>query len=160
MTKRERIIQTMNFEKADRVPLLGGFFVSGTHYQGITGVSENLFSEEPSKYAILAYQELDVDGLILLRLPPGREGHFQYRSMTKESFYSYKQRYNSPEDVLAYVESLPSPEETLKSFDAQSWTENLVKNMKEMQRKVGEMVWMPTRWEVVHPGFEWYNVFV
>ena len=149
----------MNFGKPDRIPLLGGFIVSGIHYQGIADVSENLFCEEPSKYAILAYQELEVDGLILLRLPPGKEGHFQYRSMTKEGFYAYKQRYNSPEDVLAFVESLPSPQESLKNFDVQSWTENFTKSMKEMQQKVGEIVWMPTQWEVVHPRFEWYNTF-
>ena len=28
-----------------------------------------------------------------------------------------------------------------------------------MQKKLGDIVWMPTRWEVVHPGFEWYNTF-
>jgi len=159
MTKRERIIRMMNFEKPDRVPLLGGFLVSGVHYQGIADVTEDMFWQDPSKYAVSAYCELDVDGLILFRLPPGREGHFQYRGMTKEGFYSYKQRYNSPEDVLRFVESLPAPKEALENFDAQSWRENLVKSLKEMQEKVGEIVWMPTQWEVVHPGFEWYNTF-
>jgi len=120
MTRKERIIRMMNFENPDRPPILGGFIVCGKHYQDITSISEDRFFTEPSKYAILAYHELEVDGLILLRLPPGKEGHFQYRGMTKDNFHSYKQRYNSPEDVLAYVESLPSPQEALKNFDAQS----------------------------------------
>jgi len=159
MTKKERIIRMLNFEKVDRVPLLGGFLVSGKHYRGITGISEELFFNEPAKHAISAYRQLDVDGLILLRLPSRMEGHLEYRGMTRENFYSYKQRYNSPEDVLAYVESLPSPEEALENFDAQSWQDNLVKNMKDMQQRTGEIVWMPTQWDVVHPSFELYNTF-
>jgi len=159
MTRKERIIRMLNLEKVDRIPLLGGFFVSGKHYQGITDISEDLFFEEPAKYAIAAYRELDVDGLILLRLPSRISGHLEYRGMTKENFYSYKKRYNSPVDVLAYVESLPSPEEELKNFDAQSWQDNLVKNMKDMQRRTGEIVWMPTQWDIVHPSFELYNTF-
>jgi hypothetical protein len=159
MTKKERIIRMLNLEEVDHVPLLGGFLVSGKHYQGITGISEDMFFEEPVKHAISAYRELDVDGLILLRLPSRMEGHLEYRGITKESFYSYKQRYNSPEDVLAYVESLPSKEETLRNFDARSWRDNLVKSMKGMQQRLGEMVWMPTQWDVVHPSFERYNTF-
>lgn len=42
----------LNLEKVDRIPLLGGFLVSGKHYQRITNISEDLFFEEPDKYAI------------------------------------------------------------------------------------------------------------
>jgi len=159
MTKKERIIGMLNFQEVDRVPLLGGFLVSGKHYRGITGISEDEFRKEPAKHAIAAYRELDVDGLILLRLPSEQNGHLEYRNMTKESFYSYKQRYNSPEDVLAYVESLPSPLEALDNFDAQAWRENLIEHTKAMQQLTGDMVWIPTQWDTVHPCFELYNLF-
>ncbi len=104
MTKRERIVRMLNLQQVDRVPLLGGFFVSGKHYRGVTGISEEEFRKEPAKHAISAYRELDVDGLILLRLPSEHSGHLEYRNMTRESFHSYKHRFSSPEDVLAYVE--------------------------------------------------------
>ncbi|MBC8232129.1 hypothetical protein H8E77_21495 [bacterium] len=52
MTRKERIIRMLNLEKVDRIPLLGGFLVSGKHYQRITNISEDLFFEEPDKYAI------------------------------------------------------------------------------------------------------------
>lgn len=73
MTKKERITRALNFEEIDRVPLLGGFLISGKHYRGITGVSEDLFFEEPAKHAISAYQELDVDGSNPAA-PPGETG--------------------------------------------------------------------------------------
>ena len=159
MTKKERITRMLNLEAVDRVPLLGGFIVSGKHYQGITGVSEDQFFKEPVKHAISAYRELDVDGLILLRLPSEQKGHLEYRGMTRENFYSYRQRFNSPEDVLAYVESLSSPEEMLERFDAQSWRDNFIKSMKDMQQMTGDIVWLPTQWDTVHPSFELYNTF-
>ncbi|MDQ1318001.1 MAG: Uroporphyrinogen deCOase protein [Candidatus Poribacteria bacterium] len=159
MTNKERIMRMLNFEKVDRVPILGGFIVSGKHYRGITGVTRDVFFNDPAKYAIEAYHKLGVDGLILLRLPSENEGHLEYRFMTKEGFESYKQRYQSPEDVLNYAESLPSPMEALKNFDAKSWKGNLAKNIKDMQQKMGDIVWLPTQWDVVHPTFELYNYF-
>jgi len=159
MTKKERIIRTLNFEKADHIPILGGFIVSGRHYCEINGISRESFFGEPEKYAISAYRKLDVDGLILLRLPSQQDGHLEYRNMTKDSFYSYKQRFNSPEDVLAYIDALPSPDEALENFDMQSWRDNLIRSIKNMQDRTEDIVWMPTLWDVVHPSFELYNAF-
>jgi len=87
MTKNERIARMLNFQEVDRVPLLGGFLVSGKHYRGIAGISEEEFRKAPFKHGISAYRELDVDGLILLRLPSEFDGILEYRNMTKESFF-------------------------------------------------------------------------
>ena len=139
----------MKVEKPNRVPLLGGWINSDTIYQDISGVTEETFWENSTKYALQVYRSLSIDGLVGLAVPSGKG---LYRGgMTKESFYSYKQRFNSPEDVLVYVESLPSKEEALKNFDAQTWRENLVQSIKGMQEKVGDMVWMPTLWNEVNP---------
>lgn len=159
MTKKERIIRTLNFEKIDRITILGGFLVSAKHYCEINGISRDLFFKDPVRYAISAYQKLGVDGLILLRIPTQRNGIREYRDVTYDGFYSYKQYFNSPEDILAYVETLPSSKEELNRFDANSWKKSLINSLVDMQIRTGEMVWMPTQWDIVHPSFELYNTF-
>ncbi len=160
MTKKERILRTLNFEKPDRIPLLGGFIADGPRYQAIANISKEVFWEDPAKYIAMAYHKLDVDGLILLRLPPpGKEGHNQYREVSEEDFFSHQGKFDSAEDVLKYVEALPSPQQTLKDFDADQWRKDFVADLKKMQQIVGDIVWMPTQWDVVHPSFELYNVF-
>jgi len=159
MTKKERISAALNFERADRVPLLGGFVVSANHFVELSGVTEDEFFKSPERYAIETYRKLGVDGLILLSLPPGREGHFQYRGLTLEEFRAHEKSFQSPEDVLAHVEGLPSPGEALKAFDAPKWKNDFIRDLTGMQEKLGEIVWLPTQWDVIHPTFEWYNAF-
>jgi hypothetical protein len=159
MTKRDRLLATLNFETVDRIPLLGGFVVSANHYVELAGVSEDVFFSDPEHHAIDAYRTLDPDGLILLRLPPGREGHLQYRGMTTDDFTAHARLYHTPEDVVAHVDALPSPGEALSRFDAPAWKDDLVSDLTRQQQALGDMVWIPTQWDVIHPSFEWYNVF-
>ena len=149
----------LNFERPDRVPILGGFVVSANHYLALSGATEEEFFRQPTKHAIEAYRKLGPDGLILLSLPPGKTGHLQYRAMSVEDFNAHAGRYKTPEDVRAYVESLPSPEDALTSFDATAWKLDLIRQITERQQDLGGMVWIPTFWDVVHPTFEWYNTF-
>ena len=159
MTPKERILSMLQGERPDRVPLLGGFVVAAKHYCEITGASQEEFDGDPQGTALRAYRALDVDGLILLRLPPGKEGHFTYRSLTTAEFHAHEERFRGPEDILAWVEKLPSPRERLASFDAEAWKAKFVSDARRMQRLLGDIVWLPTQWDVVHPTFEWYNCF-
>ena len=157
MTKRERILKTLHFEKADRVPILGGWVLGDRQHQALAGCSEEAYWQDPMRYVIEAHRALDVDGMIMVVVPeePG-----EYRGgLTKEKFESYKDRYHSPEEVLAFARSLPSSEEVARCFDADAWRESFKAEILAMQRKMGDMVYLPTLWEVVHPKFEWYWEF-
>lgn len=161
MNNRERILCTLDFGKPDHVSVLGGFIVGSVHYRGILGMTEDEFWEDRPRHAIEAYRRLGVDGLILLRLGRGHEseGHYQYRNMTREAFEENKAKYSGPEDVRAFVEALPSPGEGLAEFDADGWKAEQIRHLEEMQNQMGDIVWMPTYWDIVHPSFEWYNGF-
>lgn len=159
MTPRERMLATLNFERPDRTAVLGGFVCSANHYIELSGVTEEAFFQDPERYAVEANRKLNVDGLILIRLPPGREGHLQYRGLTEKHFNAHTARFHSGDDVLAYVEALPSPAEAMAAFDARAWRAAFVNEAKRIQRELGDILWIPTQWDIVHPTFEWYNTF-
>lgn len=159
MTPRQRIAATLLHQPTDRVAMLGGFLVAEKHYRELTDTDEAAFDADPQAAAIEANRRLGVDGLILLRLPPGKGGHMTYRGMTKEGFEGYRRRFACAEDVLAWVEKLPAPDEALRQFDAAAWKVQLAEHIRTMQSRLGEMQWLPTQWDVVHPTFEHYNFF-
>lgn len=143
----------------DRVPCLGGFIVASDHYCGIAGTSQSNFEADPEAVAIRAYHALNVDGIILLRLPPGIDGHYTYRGITLDEFQAYKEQFQSPDDVRKWVLRLPSPMARLHAFDIDKWKDNFVTYFQKMQAKLGDIIWVPSQWDVVHPTFEWYNFF-
>ncbi len=159
MNSRERIRATLRGEAADRMPLLGGFLVAQRHYCELAGASDSEFDVDPEGVGIRAYRQLGIDGLLLLRLPPGEEEHFTYRAMSKQDFLSYQARFRSPEDVRDWVLELPSPRDHLRAFPIGDWKDRFIADFEEMQDRLGDIVWMPSQWDVVHPTFEWFNHF-
>jgi hypothetical protein len=157
LSKRERILEMLCTGKADRVPLLGGWVLGDRQHQALTGCTEAQYWADPLHWVIEAHRVLGVDGMIELHVPlePG-----EYRGgLTKEKYEAYRQHFRSPEDVLAYAQSLPSAEEAARRFDSYAWKERLRGDILATQARLGDMVWMPTLWEVVHPKFEWYHDF-
>jgi hypothetical protein len=157
MTHRERILTVLRFEKPDRVPLLGGWILGDRQHQAITGCTEEEYWRDPLHYVIEAHRRLGVDGMIAVHVPewPG-----QYRGdLTREKFESYREQFPTPEDVLAFARSQPSPEQAARSFDAEDWREEFRSHVLKRQAQMGEMVYLPTLWEEVHPRFEWYHDF-
>ena len=47
----------------------------------------------------------------------------------------------------------------MAGFEKARWKDEFIREVTGMQQKLGEIVWIPTRWEIVHPSFEWYTVF-
>jgi hypothetical protein len=157
MNSRERLLITLRFEKADRVPLLGGWILGDWQHQAITGCTEEEYWRDPLHYVIEAHRVLGVDGMIAVHVPkwPG-----QYRGdLTREKFESYKERFPAPEDVLAFARSQPTAVEAARCFDAEGWRDEFRSNILALQRKMGDVVYLPTLWEEVHPRFEWYQDF-
>jgi len=152
MTKRERISKAINFQEVDLIPTIGGWLNSAEHYQALSGIKPEELWADPEKAAIRAYQRLDVDGLIAFHPPVGRDEYRKGLAETEEK----RQKYRSPEDVLAYINSLPSADSLETSFDSNAFYEKYVEDRLTMQRKLGEMVWMPGGYGCV---FEWFEEF-
>ncbi len=154
--KRQRILTALAFERADRVPLLGGWVLGDRQQQALAGCREDEYWRDPVRWAIEAERALGVDGMIMVSAPlrPGeyRDGTFY----SKAHLESLATRYRSPEDVLAYAQSLPSPEEARHGFDAAGWRDAFRAEVLAWQARLGDIVYLPTLWEVVHPKFEWY----
>jgi uroporphyrinogen decarboxylase-like protein len=157
MDNRERLLATLNFEKTDRVALLGGWILGDQQHQTILGCSVEEYWNDPASGVTEAHRALGVDGMIALHVPsePG-----EYRGgLTKERFESYQERYSSPEDVLSYVQSLPSPLELAEEPDSDAWRGEFKNEILSLQSGMGNMVYLPTLWDIIHPGFEWYWEF-
>ena len=156
LTKRERILRTLRFEETDRVPLLGGWILGDHQQQQIAGCTEEAYWQDPATCAIEAHRALDIDGMIMVMVPE-RPGEYRDAELySREKLEGVKQRYESPEDVLAFARALPSSDEALRRFDAEAWREEFKAHVLTMQAKMGDVVYLPTLWEVVHPKFEWY----
>jgi hypothetical protein len=158
LTKRERILNTLNFEDVDRIPLLGGWIIADSHQRAIARCTEEEYWQDPVRCAVDAHRVLDVDGMIMVVVPQ-KPGEYLIDGISKENFESLADRYKSPEDVLAYVNSLTSPEETAKGFNADAWREEFRTQILDRQREMGDIVYLPTLWGEVHPEFEWYWEF-
>ncbi len=157
LTHRERLLATLRFERPDRVALLGGWMIDDAHQQAVAGCTAEEYWRDPVRWAIAADRALGVDGMIAIHTPP-KPG--DYRSgLTKEKFEGYKDRYQSPEDVLAFVRARPSPQEAARSFDAEGWREGFRSHILDLQGRMGDIVYLPTLWDLIHPTFEWYGEF-
>jgi hypothetical protein len=159
-TKRQRLLDALNFEDTDRVPLLGGWIIADSHQQAIAGCTEQAYWQDPVRWAIEAHRVLDVDGMIMVVVPdePG-EYLFDTHVLNKQNLESLKERFARPEDVLAHARSLPSPREAARRFDVEAWKEDFRREVLAMQQRMGDMVYLPTLWDIVHPTFEWFWEF-
>jgi len=157
MTPRERLLATLNFQRPDRIALLGGWVIDDGHQQAIACCTEEAYWENPARWAIEAHRALGCDSMIAIITPPSPGDYRQ--GLTKAEFEGYKDKYPTLEHVVAYVRSQPSPEVAAKNFDADAWRDKLVSGIVNAQRWLGDMVYLPTLWEEVHPRFEWYPEF-
>jgi len=155
-SKRERILRTLHFEEIDHVPLLGGWILGEHQHQEIAGCSAEAFWEDPVQCTIDAHRALAVDGMVMVMVPPKPGEYRDEQLYSQEKLEGLNRRYRNPEDVLAFAKALPSPDEALKSFDADAWREEVRADVLSMQERMGDIVYLPTMWEVVHPKFEWY----
>lgn len=154
--KRERILKMLAFEQPDRVPLLGGWVLGDRQHQALAGCSEEEYWRDPLRWAIEAERALGVDGMIAVLAPRNPGEYRDAQLFTKTHLEEVKQRFRTPEDVLAHARSLPGPAEAVRRFDAEKWKAELAANIRGLQRQLADIVYLPTLWEVVHPKFEWY----
>jgi hypothetical protein len=156
MTKRERIFATAQREPVDRVATLGGWITSAAHYQELVGISEDEFWDDPQGAAIEAYKILDVDGLVMVFIPPSQE---RYRNMDIQTVETRHATYKTPESARDYIHETCHGLDTIeREWDGDAWRQKYVEERKRMQAKVGDMVWMPPFWDA-SGIFMWYSLF-
>ena len=155
-SRRERLVSALCFQETDRVPLLGGWVLGDRQHQTILGITADVYWQDPQRYTVGAHRALGVDGMIALMVPHGPDEYRDPAFYSREHLEYIGARCRGPEDVLAYAKSLPSSEETLRAFDADAWDAGFRAEILDTQTSMGDMVYLPTLWEVVHPKFEWY----
>jgi len=157
MMGKERALATLFFEKVDRVPLLGGMVENGRWLEKASGIKMRYgFTlhrwENPMRAALKAYKNVGADlirGPILLPKAPFRESAARASSL----------RYKTAEDVLEYLDHLPSISELEADFDFEHVYDTFLSNVEESQDECGE----DTLWSESYAGkacrFQWYLEF-
>lgn len=144
MTGRERTLRALEFEPTDRLPVIGGFVRKADFLAAVAEVELEDFWAAPEQIAIQAYRNLGVDCIIGLILP-------QADSPTGAEVDIHKPtQFDSPEDVLADIERLPSLDELRRTFDFQACYETFLRTHREGQEAIGDdILWLPNRFGCV-----------
>ena len=151
MTGYERALRTLRFEETDCVATWGGWIVSASFFEYVTGRS---FWEDPWSVAIDAYRKLGVDMVLeVIYLPAGAE---EWRTHTSEVIDG-ADRFASAEDVLSYVDSLPDPDTVEASFDFEGELRSIQGEYCELQEKLGGDILCLPRCSTAR--FTWYMEF-
>jgi len=142
MTKRERLERVFAGEAPDRPPMLGGWIASPRMLLEITGETEEAYKNDPEAVAIKAYKILETDGLI---------GVFTTRDVdvyrcVDQSSYLKSSKGISFEEAECMVEELPSPGDYERNFDFEKNYAAHKNHVITMQKKCGDMVYMPAHW--------------
>ena len=153
-TKRERLDTAFSLGKVDRPPALGGWIADPAKIMTLTGVTEDEYWKDPVSISIAAYKKLNLDGLLDVNVPAERGIY----TCISHSVRHERDRYDSPEAIVAEIEKLPGAEETRATFDEQAYYDETLAQMQRMQALCGEdLYWCPARWEVI-PNWEMFQV--
>jgi hypothetical protein len=150
MSGRERALRALNFERVDRVPMMAGW---APHAEFLIAASGDAgFWDHPSATAIRAWRNLECDMCPQLVLPNKRE---DFRGDVRATWEA-RQAYSSPEDVVRFVESLPTPEQARRDYNYEKAYGDYVAGMRANQDLWGDMLWLNG---FGHPGFMHYSTF-
>ena len=147
----ERSLAALRFEETDCVPTWGGYIVSAGFFEYVTGKD---YWSAPRETAIEAYRKLEVDMLKQnIYLPNSPE---EYRKHGHEVLEG-AEKYRSPEDVVAFIEALPEPEEVRQSFDFSGHYETVLSDFRRSRDEYGDDIYcLPNSRDC---RFVWYMEF-
>jgi len=157
MKGKERALEALNFENVDRIPMLGGMVENARWLEKASGTKLRYgFAlhrwENPARDALKAYKNVGADiirGPILLPALPFRE------TVARE----YHLRYKTAEDVLKYIDQLPSISELRADFDFEKTYHAYLNNVRDSQDECGEdMLWSES-FAGKACSFQWYTLF-
>lgn len=154
MTRRERLEAVFAGERPDRTPILGGWIAAPAHIAALAELTLDQYWEEPIDASIKAYQALGSDGLIDIFVPRHRN---DFRCVDADSYQ--KADLNIPlSECLTMIDEMPSPEAVEQAFAFESEYEVFRESLITMQKRCGDMVWMPARWGA-GAKITWYSQF-
>ena len=159
MTRRERVEKAIRFEAVDRVPLCGGYIMVDRYLAALAGCSLEQFWKDKVKWAIEAYQKMDLDAICQLCLPTSPE---QFRG----GFSLDADKGKTHEDILADFQGLDY-DNPLEDLDLDAMEEEWVSYHDRMQGLCGDMVWIDgfrtkplSFWHYSVYGYEAYLSFL
>ena len=154
MSPRERLETVFALGQPDRTPVLGGWIACPDHIARIAEVDLDTYWAETYDVSIEAYRRLGSDGLISIFIPASRD---DFRCVDRDN-YSRADRGQSLDEALAEIDAMPGPEQIEDEFDLGASYEHFKAELLDMQKRCGEMVWMPAQWRA-GAQVAWYGQF-
>jgi len=151
MTERERLEAVFMLAEPDRTPILGGWIAAPDHIMSLAGVSADAYWADPVSTSIEAYRRLGMDGLIDVFVP--KDG--DYRCVDAGNYFAAAGK-TSLEDALVDIESMPGASEIERDFDLDGEYARFASDLRAMQTRCGDMVWMPAQWDAA-AKIAWYG---
>jgi len=153
MDKKTRLETTFNLEIPDRPPIMGGWLAAPNHIQTLTGCSEDEYWDDPYSWGVKAEQVLGSDGVIDIFAPVTRG---EFRIVDGQIM---EERDHMPLDaVLADIDSLPTSEEQLDTFDEEAAYAEFIAEYQMKQAQLGDLLYCPSDWYLIPkaiPGWEY-----
>lgn len=143
MTGRERTLRALSFQEVDRPPVAGGMVQNAAFLAACAGVED--FWAAPWETAFAAFRQLGCDAVLGPVMPKrpestttdaaGRPTDFTRTEATPEL--------TTPEQVAAWADTAPSPEEVRAGFDLDRAAADYLAQMRRGQEAAGEMLYIP-----------------
>lgn len=131
MNGYERSLAALRFEETDCVPTWGGYLVSAGFFEYVTGKN---FWSAPREIAIEAYRKLEVDMVTQnIYLPNSPEDYRKHGMEVVEG----AEKFRSPEDVVAFIDALPKPDEIRASFNFEKEYKEVSADYEQKQNDLG-----------------------
>lgn len=154
MTRRERLDAAFALRPPDRTPVLGGWIACPAYVMELAGATAEEYWAAPQDVSIRAYDRLGMDGLVSIFVPRHRD---DFRCVDINT-YAHADRGISLEEAVARIDAMPSAEQTVASFDMEAEYARFSADLRAMQQRCGDMVWMPARWGG-GAQISWYGEF-
>ncbi|MDP6356055.1 MAG: hypothetical protein QF473_13180, partial [Planctomycetota bacterium] len=160
MTGKERTFRSLRFEDPDRAPIMGGFITHGPFLEEAGGIRP--WWDDSQECLRRAYRNLGVDAVGASTVPKEPVNAAKLQDGTQSNFSLKSEEpspYQSPEDVLRYVQNQPPVEEKVRAFDEQKVYDEIKNACLEGQKLAGEdALWIP--WGGYGGiGFMYYSTF-
>jgi len=154
VTRKERMLAVLRGDSPDRTPVLGGWIACPDHICALTGATREQYWADPIGLSIRAYDVLGTDGLADVFVPQSKD---DFRCVDRES-YVHASTDCSVEEVIAEIDSMPSPKQIEREFDFDQEYESFADELGAGQARAGNMLWMPPQWEA-SATLSWYEAF-
>lgn len=154
MNSWERLEAVFAGRDPDHTPILGGWIACPQHICKLAGVELDAYWADPIGVSIEAYRALGSDGLVGVFVPSNRE---DFRCVDEHS-YKKADEGISPEDAIARIGAMPSPEEIEAAFDFENEYAAFCAQLIQGQERCGEMVSIPAQWAAAS-RCTWYAEF-